>query len=98
MTLPPFLRQIQQSYMTHLAIAALIAGAGLAFTCFAKDNTFTFECARGGLIAAGIYLFGSLQHSPGSASFKPDGTVNQPVVQVVKMQAQDIPVKVVAAK
>lgn len=97
MTLPPFLRQIQQSYITHLVIAALIAGGASVFTCWGTANDFTIACAKGGLIVAGIYLFGSLQHSPGSASFKPDGTVNQPVVQVVKMQAQDIPVKVVKA-
>lgn len=54
---------------------------------------FSFECAKGGIIAAGIYLFGSLQHSPCSPAFKPDGTVNQPVKHVVELQKMDIPVK-----
>ena len=98
MTLPPFLRVVQQSYIFHIIVAAAIAGGGIAFTCFAKDMALSFECAKSGLIAAGIYLFGSLQHSPGSASFKPDGEINLPVEHVVEMQKAGIPVQVVKAK
>ena len=98
MTLPPWARAVQQSYAFHILVVAFIVGGAAVFDCWGKSDTMTWACIKGGLVIAGGYLFGIMQHSPGSASFKPDGEVNQPVAQVVKMQAEDIPVKVVAAK
>lgn len=80
MTLPPFLRALQQSYLVQLIIAGLVVGGGVTFACFkANNNMFSMDCVRDGLVSAAIYLFGSLQHSPNSASFNPDGTLNKAV-------------------
>lgn len=88
MTLPPFLRAIQQSYTFHVLVAAAIMAGGTSFTCFGTASIFSLACMKSGLIAGGIYLFASLQHSPGSASFRPDGAVNTQVAQVVANQSR----------
>lgn len=98
MTLPPWARRLQQAWWFHFVVAALIMAGTTMFTCFGQANEFTVACFKNGLIAGAVYLFGMLQHSPGSASFTPSGEVNQPVKQVIEMQAADIPVKVVTAK
>jgi hypothetical protein len=41
MTIPSRLRLVQQSYLTHIAVAATIAGGGGASACFGTSNTFT---------------------------------------------------------
>lgn len=79
MQLSPGLRKLQQSWTFHILTAGIIAGGVTAFTCWGTANDFTVGCLRSGLIAAGIYIFAAFQHSPGSASFHPDGTENQAV-------------------
>jgi hypothetical protein len=102
MTLPPWARVVQQSWYFHLAVAALIAGGGVAFVCFGQNSEVSWECLKAGLVAAGAYLAAAVQHSPGSASFvqagPSAGEVNQKVVQVVTMQKEGLPVRVVAAR
>jgi len=69
-----WLRQIQQSWITHLAIAAGIIAISTAFQCYQKNDTVTWECTKLGIVAAGTYLWGIFQHSPHSAMFRRDGS------------------------
>ncbi len=87
LTLPPWLRAIQQTYWAHFAVAAAIVAGSSAFTCFGAHNEFSIACLKLGVIAGGIYLFGALQAGVKSPAYKPDGTVNQRVMQVVAQQA-----------
>jgi hypothetical protein len=92
MSIPPFLRRIQQSYSWHIAQSLFIGTGSAAFACFVTHNDFTVACVKTGLIISGGALFVSLQHSPGSASFKPDGTPNEVVEKVVAAQSIGVPV------
>jgi len=79
----PFLRRIQQSYSFHIVVAGLVAAGTTIFGCFSEANEFSVKCLTRGAIAGGIYLFAALQHSPNSASFRPDGTKDE-LVQIAK--------------
>ena len=70
------LRLIQQSYWSHVLVAAFLAGL-----------TAYLTASPSMALSAGITAFVlSIQHSPGSASFK-DGSPNTAVNNVVKIQA-----------
>src|ERR1039458_3775781 len=70
------LRLIQQSYWFHALVAAFLAGL-----------TAYFTASPSMALSAGITAFVlSIQHSPGSASFK-DGSPNTADNNVVKIQA-----------
>ena len=86
MTLPPFLREIQQSWAFHVVQAALFAAVPAAVTAYMDPSQ------RAAWMAVGATTFfttlsASIQHSPGSASFKPDGSENKVVANVVAVQA-----------
>jgi len=87
MTLPPWMRAIQQTYAFHVGVAAFAMAGVTAFKFFSDHSQFSWAGVTDGLIAGGGYLFAALQHSPGSASFKPDGTPNKQVAMVVATQA-----------
>jgi len=89
----PRMRRVQQSWWFHIVTAAAIAAGVTAFTCFNSANDFTLSCLKGGAIAGGLYLFAAFQHSPGSASFKPDGTPNRPVDKIVAVEKVEEAVK-----
>jgi hypothetical protein len=88
--LPPAIRELQQSWVFHIVTATGVAAGMTVFTCFNSANDFTFGCLKGGLIFGGVYLFGSLQHSPGSASFHTDGYDNK-AVEAVAAVTQAMP-------
>lgn len=98
MTLPPWMRVIQQSWLFHVVMATLVAIGGSAFACFGEKNEFSWECWKIAIIAGGVYLFASLQHSPGSIAFNPDGTPNELVKKVVQAQQTGGMVKVEVSK
>lgn len=84
MTLPAWLRVVQQSIYFHLLQSAILAGVTAWLTCDPAKQTQS--CEMVGVVAFIGALYLSFQHSPGSASFKPDGEVNQTVRDVVKVQ------------
>jgi hypothetical protein len=96
--LPPLFRRVQQSWTWHIAQSLFIGTGSAAFACFVTHNDFTVACVKTGLIISGGALFVSLQHSPGSASFKKDGSPNEIVETVVAAQSIDVPVSVVVPK
>jgi hypothetical protein len=97
MSMSPFFRRIQQTWTWHIVQSLLVGTGSAAFACFVTHNDFTLACVKTGLIISGGALFVSLQHSPGSASFKSDGTPNQVVEKVVAAQSIGVPVQAVVA-
>lgn len=90
MTLPPWLRTIQQSWWFHILFIpfATVFFAALE-NCAGNDfANFSVACLLSSVKAVGayavVYVVGVLQHSPGSASYNPDGTLNQQVLMVKK--------------
>ena len=88
-------RRFQQSYFGQLLIAAFITAATAALGALLASSkgdlsnlgAGSFETALGIGGAAGMtYLLGVMQHSPGSASFKADGTPNKAVTDLVTLQ------------
>ena len=89
--LSPWLRRIQQNPWFQLLIlpAVLAAGASI-LTCSGTDLTsLSWTCIKGGLFAGFGVIVGAIQRSFGSASFNKDGTVNQPVIDILKVQQAD---------
>jgi hypothetical protein len=88
-----FLRRLQQSsFVQLLAIPALITFGGstiIALLAFSNGNLFnlTMDQLKQAIGAGGFaglaYAAGIYQHGLGSASFKPDGTPNKVVENVV---------------
>jgi hypothetical protein len=82
MTLPPVLRQVQQSAFVQAAvIPAAAVFIATVYDCFGHDLSHVgMACLKTGASTAlpvvVAYVVGAFQHSPGSASFKPDGTEN----------------------
>ena len=96
MALPPWVRQLQQSWIAQIAIAALIATAPALYQCAGNDfSDLSIACFKKWAVAAAAYLFAISQHSPRSASFNPNGTPNQQVAEVVKADIENKPVAVV---
>lgn len=83
MNLPPWLRCLQQSWWFHIAQAAAMAGLMAYLTC--SPTAHPEGCFSVALTTFVGSLWLSLQHSPGSASFHPNGTVNE-MVQASKTQ------------
>ena len=81
----PFLRRVQQSYSFHIVVAGLVAAGTTMFGCFNEASEFSAKCLTRGAIAGGIYLFAALQHSPNSASFRPDGTKDDLVDKIKEL-------------
>ena len=81
----PFLRRIQQTYTFHVFVAALITGAVSVFTCFGEANEFSVKCLSKGAILGVLYFLGAIQHSPDSASFRPDGTKDDLVEKIKEL-------------
>lgn len=86
MTLPPAIRYVQQQWwFSILVVPALIAAGPAFFECAGNDFAkLSLNCFKVGGMAAIAYIIAALQHSPGSASFKPDGTPNEAVNKVVE--------------
>ena len=86
------LRVIQQSWWFHLLAVPVLITAGTAlYNCAGSDfSNFGVGCLKmaAGAGASGFlfYAIGIIQHSPGSASFKADGTPNAAVANVVTIQ------------
>ena len=70
------LRLIQQSYWSHVLVAAFLAGI-----------TAYLTASPSMALSAGVTAFVlSIQHSPGSSAFTANGTPNTAVNNVVKIQ------------
>ena len=88
--MPAWMRRIQQTRFFHLCIVPAVTLLGAtAFECAHHDITaVTLDCLTVGVKAAApmvvLYVWGAFQHSPGSASFNPDGTQNDLVAAVRK--------------
>jgi hypothetical protein len=92
--LPAWLRRWQQSFTYQVVLVPFIVGFGgflLADGCL-KDGIFAIsktcvESAFSGYVVSMITVFVSGK-SVGSAEFKPDGTTNATVANVVAIQAK----------
>ena len=92
-SLPPWIRRIQQGYVYQLLLVPFIVGFGgflLADGCL-KDGIFAIsktcvESAFSGYVVSMITVFVSGK-SVGSPEFHSDGTPNQTVANVVSAQA-----------
>lgn len=94
--MPPFLRKLQQNWLVQLGIAALIATVSVLIQCAGNGLTnLSFACFRTWVLAAGGYLLAQIQHSPGSASFNPDGSENKQVKEIIAADQAQVPVAVV---
>ena len=84
-TLPPWLRRIQQSWYFQLILQPILVGALPIFIGCAgmSMENLSIHCVKLSLGAGLIALLIAFQHSTGSASFKPDGTPNEAVEKVV---------------
>ncbi len=90
--LPPWLRRFQLTYWYQAVLLPVVMGFGSALVlngCLANGvQNITTVCvwtAVNATIAAMLTAIFS-GHSPGSASFKPDGEPNKVVADVVKVQ------------
>ena len=95
--MPAWLRRLQQSKIVQLiVIPTLITTVPALYQCAGNDfANLSIDCFKKWAIAAVGYAFVVLQHSPGSASFNPNGTPNEQVAEVVKADAENKPVAVV---
>jgi hypothetical protein len=96
-SLPPFLRRLQQSPLVQLIlIPAIITAVPAVIQCAGNDfANMSLSCLKLGAAAAVVYIVGMLQHSPGSATFNANGTDNQQVAEVVAADKALQPVAVV---
>ncbi len=99
-TLPPFLRKIQQSWWFQFLIVPALIAAAPGFARCAGENfaTFTisclFESGRSMLWTIAIYLFAILQQPINSPAVNPDGTPNKQVQEIVEADKAGQPVAV----
>lgn len=96
MNLPPWARQIQQSPVFQVVVAAILFAGPTFLQCAGTDlSQLSIGCFKLGGLAAGTYIWGIIQHSPGSPAFNPNGTDNQQVAEVVAADKAAQPVAVV---
>jgi hypothetical protein len=79
-------RKFQQTYYYHALLAAVAAAFTAALRAYSSPDASTASVLS---TAAGTMVFTfcvSIQHSPGSSDFHPDGTPNVAVANVVAVQ------------
>ncbi len=81
LTLPPWLRRIQQAWWFQIFVQPMIVAALPVLYACSGDNfsNISFACVKLAAGAAGVALYFTLQHSFGSASFMSNGEINQAV-------------------
>ena len=87
MTLPPLLRQVQQSpWFQAVVLPASVIGGLTLYKCAGENfehmgMACLLSALHAGVGAIVAYVVGTFQHSPGSASFLPTGEVNPVAVK-----------------
>lgn len=97
MNIPPWMRQIQQSWIFNLVVVpAALAAAPAIYECAGAGlEHLSLNCFKAGGIAAAAWLVRTFGHSPNSTAFNKDGTTNSQVAEIVKADVENRPVAVI---